>query len=240
MKDSVGLLVKLQAIDSRILEKSIFIEKVPARIHEVDEPLKRAKLEFDKIKQNNEGLLRKKKEKEKLLEEVNEKINKMKSRVAEIKTNKEYQAHLKEIEASQQEISKIEEDILLIMEDLDVSMKLEKEKDDRVKIEVGKINAFKKKLDEEVDIYQKELAVLKEERAELGRQIEPDVYKLYMTLIDGSGGVAVAAAKNEMCTGCNMNIPPQLFVEIRKSEEIFQCPQCRRILYFSEDAPQNA
>nr|NIP32403.1 hypothetical protein [Candidatus Saccharibacteria bacterium]NIV12038.1 hypothetical protein [Fodinibius sp.]NIV97856.1 hypothetical protein [Candidatus Saccharibacteria bacterium]NIX00699.1 hypothetical protein [Phycisphaerae bacterium] len=31
--------------------------------------------------------------------------------------------------------------------------------------------------------------------------------------------------------GCNMNIMPQLAVEIKKGEEIHRCPQCNRILY---------
>jgi predicted nucleic acid-binding Zn-ribbon protein len=31
-----------------------------------------------------------------------------------------------------------------------------------------------------------------------------------------------------------MNIPPQLYVEIRKNEEIIQCPQCLRILFYLE------
>jgi len=57
-----------------------------------------------------------------------------------------------------------------------------------------------------------------------------------MTLLRDSGdGVAVTTARNELCSGCDMNIPPQLYVEIRKNEEILQCPQCRRILYASEE-----
>ena len=238
MKDLIRLLIKLQDVDSRMFEKSLFIDKVPARIYEVGEPLKQANLELEKIKEKNEGLIKRKKEKEKLLEEISEKIKKTKARVADIKTNKEYQAHLKEIESSETEISKIEEEILLIMEDLDNSMKLQKEKDERVKIEVEKINAFKKKLDQEVEGYQKELSLLKEERSELGRRIDPEIYGLYMTLIN-MGGVAVTRTKNEICMGCNMNIPPQLFVEIKKNEEIFQCPQCQRILHYSEALPQD-
>jgi predicted nucleic acid-binding Zn-ribbon protein len=32
-----------------------------------------------------------------------------------------------------------------------------------------------------------------------------------------------------------MNIPPQLFVEIKKNEKIIQCPQCNRILYWKAE-----
>ena len=240
MSDLISLLKKLQDIDSRIMEKSLFIEKVPLRIHEVDEPLTRANLELEKEKQHNEALLRKRREKEKILEEVGERIKKMKSRVADIKTNKEYQAHLKEIESSEAEVAKIEEEILVVMEDLDNAAKVAKEREEKVARETEKVNAFKKQLDLEIEKHQKELSLLEAERADMGRLIDPEVYRLYMKLLKTGGGVAVTRTKNEICLGCNMNIPPQLFVEIKKKEEIFQCPQCGRILYSDEDVPQSS
>jgi predicted nucleic acid-binding Zn-ribbon protein len=81
---------------------------------------------------------------------------------------------------------------------------------------------------------------LKEERAKLVESIEPEVYARYMTLLKTGSGLAVTQAKNELCTGCNMNIPPQLYVEIRKNEGVIQCPQCLRILYYSDDQAEPA
>ncbi|MEC4676888.1 MAG: C4-type zinc ribbon domain-containing protein, partial [Nitrospirota bacterium] len=81
----------------------------------------------------------------------------------------------------------------------------------------------------------KELNALMEERDRLSASIEPDIYKTYMTLLDSGNGLAVTTAKDEICQGCNMNMPPQLFVEIRNNEEIIQCPQCYRILYYPEE-----
>lgn len=235
MKDLIKLLIRLQEADSRILEKRLFINKVPTRICEVDEPLKQAKSDLEKMKQKNEALVRKKREKEKMLEDTNEKIKKMKSRASELKTNKEYQAHLKEIDSAEQEIGVVEEQILVIMEELDSAVKQQKEKEDGVNRETAKLTAFKKELEGEVLKYENELTALKEERAKLVGLIEPDVYKTYMFGLNAGGGVAVTGSRNEICLGCNMNIPPQLFVEIKKNEEIIQCPQCRRILYYDEE-----
>jgi predicted nucleic acid-binding Zn-ribbon protein len=235
VKDLIKFLVALQEIDTRIIEKRFFIDKVPLRIHEVDEPLKRAKAELEKMKQKSDVLAKKKREREQFLEETNEKIRKMKGRVSEIKTNKEYQAHLKEIESSEKGISQIEDEILNVMEELDGALRQQKEKEEQVNREVEKINVFKSELDREVERYEKELASLKEERAKLVGAIEPEVYGRYMTLLKTGSGVAVTQARNELCTGCNMNIPPQLYVEIRKNEEVIQCPQCLRILFYSED-----
>lgn len=233
MKDLIKHLVNLQETDSRLIEKRFFIEKIPLRIYEVDQPLRQAKMELERLKQKTELLSKKKRDKERLLEETNEKIRKMKARVADLKTNKEYQAHLKEMEAFEKEIAGIEDEILVIMEELDAATKLQKSKEGDVSREEQKLKVFKAELDKEVERYENELSTLKEERAKLTGSIAPDIYDKYMMLLRTGNGVAVTQAKNELCTGCNMNIPPQLYVEITKNEGIIQCPQCLRILFYA-------
>jgi len=236
VKDLLKLLVDLQQRDSLILEKRRFIDKVPLRIFEVDEPLKKAKLELENIKKKNEAALRKKKEKESELSETQEKIRKMKARISDLKTNKEYQAYQKEIEGSEKEITAIEDVILQLMEEIDAVSKEQKAKEAAVNAEIKKIDAFKAELDAEVLKNERELALLKQERAGAVARIDPDVYKTYMRiLLDSGDGVAVTTARNELCSGCDMNIPPQLYVEISKNHELLQCPQCRRILYVPEE-----
>ena len=235
MKNTLKLLIELQKKDSGILEKRAFIDRAPLRIFEKDEPLKRATAELESLKHKNEALLKKKREKEAGLIEINEKINKMKARASELKSNKEYQAHLKEIETFEKEISAVEEDILMIMEELDNSLKDQDRMAKKVAAETEIINAFKKELDQEIGKNEKDLSLLKDEREKLSSAIDPDIYKTYMSLLRAGHGVAVTQAKDEVCLGCNMNIPPQLFAELKKNEEIIQCQQCRRILYYPEE-----
>ena len=234
MKDLLKILISLQEADSRILQKRLFIDKVPMRISEVDEPLRQANAELEKAIQKNEAMAKKKRDKELMLDDINEKTQKMKSRASDIKTNKEYQAYLKEIEAMGKGIADIEDEILLIMEELDNSLKAQKQKEDTIAGELKKIDAFKKELEAEVEKYKKELSLLKEERTKLSASVDPDAYSLYMTLLDSGNGIALTRAKDQICLGCNMNLPPQLYVEIKKNEDIIQCHQCRRILYYSE------
>ncbi len=234
MKDLIKHLINLQETDTRIIEKRLFIEKIPLRILEVDQPLKQAKADLEKLKQRTESMAKKKRDKELLLEETGEKIKKMKARVSELKTNKEYQAHLKEMESFENEITVMEDEILVAMEELDAALKQQKGKEKDVQEETEKLNVFKKQLDEEVLKYEDELSGLREQRSRLVGSIDPDIYDKYMLLLRTGGGVAVTQARNELCTGCNMNIPPQLYVEIRKNEEVIQCPQCLRILFASD------
>jgi uncharacterized protein len=235
VQDFLKLLVQLQQTDTRILEKRRFIDRVPLRVNEVDIPFRNAKAELEKMRQKAEAVAMKKKEKEKALEETQEKIKKMKARATDLKTNKEYQAHLKEIESSEKEIANIEDQILRVMVEMDALLQEKAEREKSLKAEEEKIEAFRKGLDAEVANLEQELSQLKAGRDQIVSLLEPDVYNTYLMLLKKCNGIAIARAEDEICLGCDMNIPPQLFVEIRKNTDLVQCPQCQRILYFAED-----
>jgi hypothetical protein len=44
--------------------------------------------------------------------------------------------------------------------------------------------------------------------------------------------VAVAEARDGICTICHVRLRPQVFNTIRRNDQIIQCDSCQRILYF--------
>ena len=232
MREDMKALVEVQGIDSDIAKKVAIMEAIPKKVSSVEQPLREARSLYEKAKQKSEAHVKKKKEKEGLLDEINEKIRKLRGRTSEIKTNKEYQAHLKEIEAVETQQRGVEEEVLFLMEAVDTAQRELKGDEGKVKIEEERIEAFKKKLEEEVGETEKELDALKLQREQLVKGIEGELYHLYVQLLETKRGLAVVETRGEVCQGCYMNIPPQLFVEIKKNEKIIQCPQCNRILYW--------
>ena len=235
VKEQLEQLIALQQIDLQILEKKRTIAEIPTRIVQEELPLKEAQAALEAVKQQTVDLEKKKRDKEREIDDINERINKIKTRIAEIKTNKEYQAHLKEIESAEKERYAVEDNILTLMEEIDAASREVSAKESGALERKKEIEALKKKLEEEVAEAEKELVPLQEKRSQLVATIENDVYNEYIKLMESCNGVAVTKAKDEVCQGCHMNIPPQLFVEIKKNEEIINCPQCRRILYFRND-----
>ena len=235
VKEQLKHLIVLQKIDLQILEKNHTIAEIPSRIVQEELPLKEAQAALEAGRQQTGDLDKKKRDKESEIDDINEKIKKIKARITEIKTNKEYQAHLKEIESAEKERYAIEDQILALMEEIDAASREISLKESKVLEKKKEIEELKKKLEEEVAEAEKELVPLQEQRSELVSATEKDVYNEYIKLMESCQGLAVAEAKDEICQGCDMNIPPQLFVEIKKNEEIISCPQCRRILYFRND-----
>jgi hypothetical protein len=187
---------------------------------------------LNRIKQQYDAIDKKKREKERALEDINDKINKLKMRTGEIKTNKEYQALLKEIKTVEDDRSSIEDDILSAMEDADTLGKQIKTEEQNCRANKEKVEALKKDIENENSEIEKELLTVQGIRDKVIETVDSEVYDQYVMLLDICGGLAVIEVKDEICQGCNMNIPPQLFVELKKNEEIYHCPHCRRIIYY--------
>jgi len=228
-------LIELQQIDLQILEKKNKIAKIPSQIVQEEFPLKEALTEIESVKQQYVDLEKKRRDKEREIDDINEKINKIKTRITEIKTNKEYQAHLKEIASAEKERYAVEDEILSLMEQTEAVSQEVSLKELRFREKKKEVEELKRKLEGEVAEAEKGLVPLQEKRSKLVTAIENDVYNEYIQLKESCQGIAVTEVKDEVCQGCHMNIPPQLFVEIKKNEQIFQCPQCRRILYFKSE-----
>jgi predicted nucleic acid-binding Zn-ribbon protein len=232
MNEQLRLLIELQKLDSIILTTRLTMDAIPARISSHEGSLKNAEAAYENAKQQLASLEKKKKDKERDIEDVKGKILKLKQRTSEIKTNKEYQAQLKEIGIAEKELKSAEDEMLSMMDSLEGASKVIEIEKGRVTEEKAKIGSMKKELEKEALRCGEELKRLKGDRKKLIDKIDTDIYNDYMTIMKARRGTAVVEAKDEACQGCNMHIPPQLFVEIKTNNEIIHCPQCRRILYY--------
>jgi predicted nucleic acid-binding Zn-ribbon protein len=240
MNEQLRLLIELQTLDSLILETRLKIDAAPSTILSHEKPLKKAQEVYENAKKELENLEKKKRDKELEIAELKEKINKLRQRSSEIKDNKAYQAHLKEIEKAEKDFGAKEDEILIIMESIEATATLLKSQNALVEKERTNFEAVKDELQKKIVRIENELKNLKEDRKKITNKIEGDIYNQYMTLMKTARGIAVVEAKNEVCRGCNIHIPPQLFVEIKSNQEIINCLQCKRILYYiKKDEPEN-
>ncbi|GBD95902.1 MAG TPA: hypothetical protein ENG83_00845 [Nitrospirae bacterium] len=239
MNEQLRRLVELQEIDSVIISLADKIELLPDKLDQFKTPLEEASASFQKFKLKHEELNKRKKNKDLELEEIQDKINKLRSRSAEIKTNKEYEAHLREIEGFEKSKSKIEDEILTLMEDIENFTKNLQEEELKIRKAEDDFQEREKLLEEEKKKLNIEMELQKAKRKDFIAGIDKEIYAQYMTLLNRSG-LAVVPAKNEVCLGCNYNIPPQLYNDIKKNEDIYTCFYCKRFLYYKEPSPDGS
>ena len=232
MNEQLSLLISLQEIDSAILAIAESIESLPNKLNSARALLKKANTAFEKFKAEYQKAEKQKKQKEGELEETQEKINKLKAKSAEVKTNKEYEAYLKEIKAFEDTRYQIEENILSAMETIDaLSGNMKQEEAEYEKAE-EKFRQEEKALEEEKNRLSSDIDTYKSKRKDLADKLDNEIYNRYVSILEAAGGVAVVPVQNEVCLGCNTNIPPQLYNDIKNNDDIFSCCYCNRFLFY--------
>ena len=72
----------------------------------------------------------------------------------------------------------------------------------------------------------------------MAAQVEPEALPIFERIAHGRKGLAMAEAREGLCTVCHVRLRPQIFNEVRRNDGIIQCDSCTRILYFVPVARQ--
>jgi hypothetical protein len=169
---------------------------------------------------------------ESTVKKLSEGMIKTKERLLEVKNNKEYQAMLKEIETSEKTRGDIESRIIALMEEMDKLSVLVKKDEETLKQAENNHEKEKKIIEDDLSAVDADTLTWTEKRSVLQKSIPADLLAQYERVKKRNNGVGVIAVWKAVCNGCHMNIPPQLYNELQRSNDLLSCPNCNRIMYF--------
>ena len=158
------------------------------------------------------------------------------SKMMQVQTGREQTALLKEIEDAKKSAKENEEKIMAIMltiEKLTAQITEEKnllkgekelvaEETEKVRASIEAINKGKKEKDQQ--------------RSEQAAKIKPNTLRKYNTLRERRNGRAVVNVVDGVCQGCYMAIPPQLYNQLLRGDQLFECPTCQRMIHYVRPA----
>ena len=81
------------------------------------------------------------------------------------------------------------------------------------------------------------IAQVATERRDVIGALDPKVLSTFELVANRRHGIAVAEARDGICTICHVRLRPQVFNTVLKNEAVIQCDHCQRILYFVPSAP---
>ena len=234
MKEKLLLLIKLQECDSQLVKLSTKKKILPENIDKLDKEFSSFKEGIDKNKIKYDDLKSRHTESENKIKKLNEGMVKTKERMLEVKNNKEYQAMLKEIDVSESSRGNIETEIISILEALDKLSGLVKEDEETLKNSKNKYEQEKKIIEDDLNTIDADVLDWEKKRIDLQKNVTDDLLARYEKIKKRNKGVGVISVWKAVCNGCHMNIPPQLYNELQKSNELLSCPNCNRIIYFQD------
>ncbi len=179
-------------------------------------------------------------ETEKEVAGVQTRLSKYKGQLTEVKTNKEYTALLKEIATAEQDVRTREDRLLERMEEADILAAELKTAEAALKAEQAEVAKEQAVLDAERTELEKELSHVTDARAAVTAKLSRETLMLFERVAHGRRGIAVAEARDGLCTVCHVRLRPQMFNDVRRNDGIYQCGSCTRILYYVPPSPQPA
>jgi predicted nucleic acid-binding Zn-ribbon protein len=103
---------------------------------------------------------------------------------------------------------------------------------EKLDAELGIVEGPAKQRLEELDA---RLTSKRAERKTVISKITPQTLSRY-DMIRKRRGSAVASTTHGTCSACHISLPPMMFQQLMRREQLGQCPQCNRILYFRPPA----
>jgi predicted nucleic acid-binding Zn-ribbon protein len=238
MSPDLQHLIDLQNLESAIEESRRRIAAHPQSIADADARLAHAKEGVETARQRLKVCHDARREQEKEAATYQSRLSKFKDQLSAVKTNREYQAMQLEIETAQKELGVVEERVLERMMEADALTAEIKKAEQALAALQKEVDAEKKTLAEELVTVEAALKAATERRAALVKSLSPQLVALFEQVARARKGIAIAAATRDgLCSACHVRLRPQAFQEVRRNDQIIQCPSCNRILYYVPPPP---
>ncbi|HEV7499913.1 MAG TPA: C4-type zinc ribbon domain-containing protein [Vicinamibacteria bacterium] len=236
MNPRLEQLIHLQRVDSELRRTQSALAEIPKRKAELEAELAADRAHLDAARSSLDGSLKARKRHEGSLQDFEGKRSKYKGQLMDVKTNKEYTAMLHEIETVEREIRAVEDEILVEMEKAESLTGEVKQEEIAFKAREERHRTDVRGLDEKARALEADAARLGAERDQVAHGIDEDTLGMFQR-ISKLRGSAMAEARDGMCQVCHLKIRLQMYADLKRNEEIVQCPACNRILYYEPPVP---
>jgi predicted nucleic acid-binding Zn-ribbon protein len=238
LRTQIEILAALQIIDREIREHAGVKRGLANELQEKERFIHERKQEVETLTAACTAKEKLRQEKDRLLQDEGKKAADKRMRMNRIKNVKELQALQREIDQIRQANGAAEEELLNMMVEID-GVKEE------IKTKQETLLAAQQDWQQKKEALQAQIAEIDQavDKASIRRQsiaadIAADLMSRYELILSRRGGTAVVEVTGGICQGCYMNIPPQLWNELIRSEKVNLCPSCQRIVYYKAPEAQ--
>ena len=229
-------LIHLQELDSAAERSRKRIADIPAIQQSLEARSAARAAEVQAVKDRIAATGASRRDIEKDVAGVQARLSKYKEQLMAVKTNKEYTAMQHEIATAEGLVRSHEDRLLDLMEMGEKEAADLKAAEAAMKSEQADLARQQRELDAERETQEGELRRLSADRDTVAAQVSREAMAIYVRVAHGRRGVALAEARDGLCSVCHVRMRPQTFNEVRRNDGIHQCESCTRILYYIQPA----
>ncbi|MDR2799991.1 MAG: C4-type zinc ribbon domain-containing protein [Desulfovibrio sp.] len=233
----IELLRSLQKVDDEIHTIRKELEAAPQELEDLRRRFADASGQRERQMDKMSHLLDQDKRLGTEIDDDSARLKKSKGKLMGVGNTREYHAMVREMDSLERSHRNREEERSALAEEVERQTSLLAE------IEAGYILLEKELAEYEAGLQSRmqtaetNLASLMLKRNEAARQVPPPVFARYEFIRERLEHPVIVPVANGVCSGCNIAIPPQNYIELQKASQILSCPNCQRLMFWIEASP---
>lgn len=231
--EQIEQLVVLQKVDDEIIVLEKELESLPQEVAELEKKNEEFEARLAQFDDKIDILESQRSRLNTEIEDNTGKIKKSKSKLMMAENSREYQAMMREMDNMEKMNRTREEEQVALAEELDRQQEARKEVADEA-------DELRKELEERQASLKKRTTSAKRRLTELGKQrdkacavVPSPVLGRYEFIRSRIHNPVIVPVDDGVCLGCNVRIPPQSYNDLQKGEQILSCPNCQRLIYWT-------
>lgn len=226
-------LIVLQKVDDEIITLEKELENLPKELAELEENHSNFTERQSQINEKIEILQHQQRVLADEIDSNEEKIKKSKDKLMMAGNSREYHAMMREMDNLEKINRTREEEKVALAEELNRQNALLEsmvEEGAELKTQLDECSANLKK---RTTATKKRLNKLLKERNAACEVVPPRVLGRYEFIRARIEHPVIVPVEEAVCSGCHILIPPQAFNDLQKGEQILSCPNCQRLVYWT-------
>jgi predicted nucleic acid-binding Zn-ribbon protein len=230
----INLLRSLQKVDDEIHNIRKELEAAPKEVEDLRARFENARIHCEHQQDKTTHLLDQEKRLGTEIEDDALRIKKSKGKLMTVENAREYHAAVREMDSLERVNRNRAEERNALAEELErQSSALAESEAEYVALEKSLAEA-EAGLQARLSEAQAKLDVFLLKRNEAGREVPHPVFARYEFIRERLEHPVIVPVTDGVCSGCHISIPPQNYIELQKASQILSCPNCQRLMFWSE------
>lgn len=239
--DQIKMLVELQKVDDEIFAVKEKMKNTPRAVEELEQRF--ATLDARR-RHVQDKLAHLQEQQRRLSSEIDDdslKIKKSKNKLMQVGNSREYQAMLREMDSMEKINRNREAEKATLYEELRIQNEAFEELDKEYSTVKAELDTRRSTLEATLREAEGEIAELSKKREIAGKSIPGPIFMRYEFIRKRLEHPVIVDVEDGVCSGCNIAIPPQTFIELQSGQQILSCPNCQRLIFWGEhfDMPRS-
>ncbi|MBZ0264877.1 hypothetical protein K8I28_09425 [bacterium] len=226
----LGMVAKLQSIDSKLLELEEEKGDLPKIVVRLTDEMETKQSELENHRTRVSDIGKERRDLDNQIQMTQVKLKKYQEQLYSVTTNREYDAITSEIESAQAQIKDFEESQLKLLDEEEVLSGQINDLEEAINAINRELSERRAELEEKEEETRSEETELNHAREKLAVRIKKPLMAHYERIRIAKEGTGAAHLYASACGSCYAVVPPQRQAEIRRMEDIILCESCGVIL----------